>query len=69
MKPKKYTLTINFATLEEAVAFSERIDAFVGLSLYYGDVLDKEFRGGSVPAGSLVLRPTGHKPDEMKVSV
>ena len=68
MKPKKYTLTINFATLEEAVAFGESI-APVGVSLYYGDVLDREFRGGSVPAGSLVLRSTGHKPDDMKVSL
>ena len=68
MKPKKYTLTINFETLEDAVAFSEAIMP-TGVALYHADVLDREFGGHSVPLGSLVLRAIGHKPDDMMVSV
>ena len=68
MKPTKYTLTMTFATLEDAVAFSDAVKP-VGVALYHADVLDKEFRGASIPAGTLVLRPIGHKPDDMKVSL
>jgi glucose/arabinose dehydrogenase len=67
MKPKKYTLTVHFATLDDAVAFANAV-APAGMAVYYGDVLDREF-SGSVPKGSLVLRRDGHKPEDMKVKV
>jgi hypothetical protein len=68
MKPKKYTLTVNFATLEDAVAFSDAVKPN-GVALYHADVLDREFGGGSIPVGTLVLRPIGHKPDDMRVTL
>jgi hypothetical protein len=68
MKPKRYTLTMNFETLEDAVAFSEAIMP-TGVALYHADVLDREFGGQSVPVGSLVLRGIGHKPDDMMVTL
>lgn len=70
MNPKKYTVTVTFSSLEDAVSFSEAL-APVGMCLYHADVLDNEFQGASIPVGSLVLRPTDYigKTDDMKVSL
>ena len=65
MKPHGYTLTVHFATLDDAIAFAGAV-APAGMAVYHGDVLDREF-SGSVPKGSLVLRRDGHKPEDMKV--
>lgn len=65
-KPKQYTMVVNFRTLEDAVNFASAI-APTGVSVYYADALDPEY-GGHAPANSLVLRPDGHKPNDMRVA-
>lgn len=64
-KPKRYSLVVNFATLEEIVDFAS---TFVpaGVSIYAADALDPEFTGNA-PSGSLVLRRDGAKPDDMRI--
>lgn len=65
-KPKYgYRLVCTFATLEELVEFATTL-APTGMTLYWADALDKEYRG-SVDTGSVVIRSDGHKPDDMKV--
>lgn len=60
-----YRLVCTFATLEELVDFASVL-APTGMSLYWADVLDKEFKG-RVDTGSVVVRHDGHKPEDMKI--
>ena len=65
-RPKNgYRMVCTFSTLEELVDFASLL-APTGMTLYWADALDKEFKG-RVDTGSVVVRHDGHKPDDMKV--